>query len=258
MDYLMSEYATIKDVKVGENPLYVVTPRDKKENQKAIIFYHGWASNAFNQILRANIFAAYGYQVILPEGLYHGRRGRLDYDSNEVLKEYMPRVIMKHIEEFPMIHDYVVNELGIAEENIGVGGHSMGAFTAGGLFTFKKSLAVGLLYNGIMDWSWLVDELSEGDDEIPYERQRAFEFLLQMSPSKHKEDIVDRPIILCNGDEDHLVDPDSMKDFYNDIVKDYKNKDLIRYKRYEATSHQMTTFMIFDSLMFMRNELGFK
>ena len=259
MKYLMSDYSDLTKLKIGGVPCYIVTPHKTDGENKTLIFYHGWASNAYNQIFRANIFASYGYQVVIPQAIYHGDRGRLDYDDDMTVRTYLPRVLMKNIEEFPRIHRYVVNNLGTKPENIGIAGHSMGAFTAGGIFTFKKDLKVALLYNSVLNWEWIVRDSTKGEEEISYERERVNEFLLRLNPALHMENLYNRPIVLCNGMEDQIVDHESMENFYNDLVDGYDEdkKDLAYFRIYEATGHQVTTFMINDSLEFMQEKLDF-
>lgn len=139
MTYLKTNYADIKKIIIADKtPAYVIRPKNIEGKLKTIIFYHGWSSCAKNQIFRANILASYGYQVVLPEATFHGERGSLEYDDIEVVKRYMLETIMHNIEESPAIFKYVVEKLDADPKNIAVSGHSMGAITAGGLFTFNK------------------------------------------------------------------------------------------------------------------------
>ena len=252
MDYLVSEFADIKKVLINDKtPAYVVTPKRIEGKLKTIIFYHGWSSSAKNQIFRANILASYGYQVVLPEATFHGERGSLEYDNIEVVKRYILETIMHNIEESPEVFKYVEEELNADPENIAVSGHSMGAITAGGLFTFNKRVKAGLIFNGSLNWKWIVESLIEGEEES-YERMRINDFMLQMDPMIHLNDIKNRPLAMLNGMEDKTVNPKAQEEFYNEAVKEYTEKRKLVFTEYEHTTHQLTTHMLEDGIRFLK------
>ncbi len=56
---------------IGQIPcLKITTDEDLKG---IVIFYHGWTSTKELQSLRGHILAAYGYDVIIPEAINHGK-----------------------------------------------------------------------------------------------------------------------------------------------------------------------------------------
>lgn len=256
MDFLRSDFININLIEIDDVPVYVVRPKGDFEKYKTIIFYHGWGSSAQNQIFRANILASYGYQVILPEARYHGTRGELDYEDKDVFRNRICEVIMHNIEEFPKIHKYVVENLDTDDEHIAVGGHSMGAITASGLFTFKQSLKVAMLFNGVCDWKWIVDEIT-ASGEVSYEMMRINEFMLQMNPKEHLSNLVDREMIMYNGEEDDIISPKAQENFYKEAKEYYLEKDRIRFTKWEATAHQLTTQMLEKAIMTLKEEIKF-
>lgn len=68
-----------KRITVDSVPCLFVEPDDCVRG--TVLFYHGWSSAKELQVLRARILAAYGYAVLVPDALYHGERGSIDYDS---------------------------------------------------------------------------------------------------------------------------------------------------------------------------------
>ena len=257
MDYLVTEYADIKKVLIEDKtPAYVITPKNIEGKLKTIIFYHGWSSAAKNQIFRANILASYGYQVVLPEATYHGERGNLDYNDIEVVKRYILETIMHNIEEAPSIFRYAEENLNADPENIAVSGHSMGAITAGGLFTFNKKLKAAMIFNGSLNWKKVVNALIEGEEDS-YERMRINDFMLQMDPMKHIKDIKDRPIVMLNGKEDDVVHPAMQREFYEKAVEEYSDKEKIMFKEFDLTKHQLTTQMLEEGICFLKEVAKF-
>lgn len=252
MEFLKSDFANYEKIEIKGVPTIIVTPKIERENIKTIVFYHGWSSDNINQVFRANIFANYGYRVVLPCARFHGERGSLDYENEDVVKKYMLETIMHNIEEAPAIFKYINEEL--KSDEIAVGGHSMGAITAGGLYCFKKDLKMAFIYNGMNDWAYLVNEINKNKDiaKTPYEELRINDFFLDMNPVENRDSFKDRPIVLFNGAEDEVVNPEAQENFYREAVEIYTNKNLINFSKFEGTAHQLTTQMIDTSIKFSK------
>ena len=253
MDILESSFADIKKIELENKSLYLIRPKYLKAPYKTVIFYHGWSSSAKNQIFRANILASYGYQVVLPEALNHGERGLLDYTDMNVIKEKFFPTLMNNIKEAPELVDYVKKNLEIDDEHLYVAGHSMGAITAGALFTFNRSIKSALIFNGTLNWKWLVNLVNSlNSKEADYELARINEFMLNMDPMEHINDIKDRPIAMLNGELDNVISAKAEEEFYNKAKAEYSDENLIFFKKYENTYHQLTTQMMEDGIRFLK------
>lgn len=257
MKYLKTNYADIEEIKIDNRPALLITPKDIDVN-KTIVFYHGWSSCKENQIFRANIFASYGYRVILPDAAFHGERNTedLDYEDLDIARKYMLETIMHNIEEAPAIFKYIDENFG---GEIAVGGHSMGAITAGGLYNFKKDLKMAFVFNGMNDWGYLVEAINSGKDKgkLSYNELRINDFFLDMNPMEGAENFKDRPIVLFNGEDDNVVDPKGQENFAKKLEEVYTNKDLIGYQTFEKTSHQLTTQMLEAAIIFSKETANF-
>lgn len=257
MEYLKMNYSNIDKVKIGEVPALIIEPREK--TNKTIIFYHGWGSSMKNQIFRGNIFASYGYRVILPEGRYHGERNdiNLDYEDKSMEAKYILRVIMHNIEEAPSIFNYIEEKY--PESQIAVGGHSMGAITAGGLYAFKKDLKMAFIFNGVNNWQVLVDSVNKIKDQekIEEEEFRINEFFLDMDPMASPEIFKDRAMVLYNGKDDDVIDPRGQESFAREIEKFYSDKKLLDFQIFDMTSHQITTQMLEAAIIFSKERANF-
>lgn len=252
MEYLKMNYSDINRAKIGDVPAIIVEPNLK--TNKTIVFYHGWGSCKENQIFRGNIFASYGYRVILPDARYHGERNDIgiDHTDKDIEAKYILKVIMHNIEEAPSIFKFI--EENYPENEIAVGGHSMGAITAGGLYNFKKDLKMAFIYNGINNWRALVDYLNKikNEEKITENEFRINEFFIDMNPMDSPENFKDRPIVLYNGEDDDTIDPAGQESFAKEIEKFYSDKKLLDFQTFEATSHQVTTQMLEASIMFSK------
>lgn len=251
MDYLVSNIADVTKVSVGDVPALLVRPKEGLEKKGSILFYHGWGSGKESQVFRANIFAAYGYETLIPDARFHGERGSLDYDCEDVARKYMQQTIMHNIEEAPAMFRFMEEQL--QAQKVILAGHSMGAITAGGLFTYKKSVDGAVLYNGCSNWAFLVEEINKyKTGEIPYEELRINDFMLDNNPMDQVEALVNRPLIMLHGAEDNVVNPSAQEDYYRRAREVYTDKERIVYETFEGTTHQVTTQMLERSLYLLQ------
>lgn len=254
MDYLQSNIADVKKIEVGEVPALLVTPKQHFETKGSILFYHGWGSSKEKQVFRANIFAAYGYETLLPDARFHGQRGNLDYEDEDVARKYMLQTILHNIEEAPSLFRYMEEEL--QAKKMILAGHSMGAITAGGLFTYKRSIDGAMLFNGCSNWEFLVEEINRSKEgQIPYEELRINDFMLDNNPMDQVEAVADRLLIMLHGEEDTIVNPEAQREYYEKAKKVYKDPNKIIYETFEATDHQLTTQMLERALILL-HEFG--
>ncbi|MBU5668269.1 alpha/beta hydrolase [Peptoniphilus sp. MSJ-1] len=258
MEYLEIKGAEIKKVEIAGNPALIVEPKTD-EVVNTIVFYHGWGSCKENQIFRANIFASYGYRVILPDAQFHGERiqEEIDYEDEKVSANLLLRVIMHSIEESPSIFNYIKENYPGSE--IAVAGHSMGAITAGGLYGFKKDLKMAFIYNGINNWEAMVKWLNNIRDEksTKYEVFRVDEFFLDMDPMNAGYLFKDRPMVLYNGAEDKVIDPEGQHSFVEKISCEYEKQELLEFKKFEDVPHQISTDMLEESIKFAKEVAKF-
>lgn len=257
MEYLKTNYSDIKKVMIGKVPAVIIEP--KEATNKTLVFYHGWGSDMERQIFRGNIFASYGYRVVLPEARHHGERNveKLDYEDKDVEGKYILKVIMHNIEEAPSIFNYI--EENYPGSEIAVGGHSMGAITAGGLYAFKKDLKMAFIFNGINNWKELVRGVNElkGQDKIDEREFRINEFFLDMNPMNSPEAFKDRPLVLFNGRNDDVINPAGQESFAKEVEKVYEDKKLLNFKLFDMTYHQITTQMLEEAIKFSKDLGGF-
>ncbi len=257
MKYLKNDFFDTDKIKIGSSPCLFIRPKIKADKYKTIIFYHGWSSSADKQAFRGGIFASYGYQVLLPDANYHGERiiEGFDYDKKDLERIYLPKTLMSNIIEAPQIFEGLIKDYKADENEIAVAGHSMGAMTAGCLYSFNKKLKLALLFNGTMNLEPMICEyMKMGENSEEY--LRIYEFLKSIDPIKHIENFPDRPLLMLNGAEDKSINPAWQEAFYTNIKKSYNHKDLIKFEKMDYTPHILTTQMLEEAIRFAR-KVGF-
>ena len=87
---IIEENANIRGI-----PCIRLVPGWKSKPLPTIVFYHGWSSAKENQRFRGFILSNLGYQVIIPDAIYHGERNPIDYDDPNSAAKYFWGVILK-------------------------------------------------------------------------------------------------------------------------------------------------------------------
>ena len=243
-----------KRVVIDEIPCLIYRPKRKIGLYPTVINYHGWSSNKEFQHFKATILASFGYQVIVPDALYHGERGSLNYTEEGKLENYLHKVLLQSIEESDVLLDYAIKKLGAEEQNISVIGHSMGGFTSAGVFLKHPSLKTMVVINGSCAWAKMlnsVDQKQRSKEELSSELQK----LEAMDPYDNLEKFYKRPFLLLHGKEDDTVPIESQRIFF-EKAKSYYGKDQKDIRFYEIPNipHVVTMHMFEQVISWLGRE----
>ena len=255
-DYLFTEHLTEKRETIYDIPIIRFKLKDHKEQIPTIIFYHGWSSNKESQRLRGFILANLGYQVIIPDAIHHGDRNRLEnYDGGNSVKYFWP-TILNNIEEAPKIVEYCINHFNADPRRIGVIGHSMGGFTAAGVFTYNKDIKTSVVLNGSFNWKHSNQILKDvmglnNKNEFQAEEER----INAIDPMNNQELLIDRPILLLHGGHDRVVNIESQKLFYKEVKSKYSDKSRLQLIEYNNLDHFVTTNMMDEAAIWFKKYL---
>lgn len=225
-------------------PSILMRPKNRQEKHPTVIFYHGWTSNKDSQSFRGFILASLGYQVLLPDAIYHGERGRIDYGAKENAGVFW-EVVLKNLEESDYLIDGLVRYYDADERRIALAGHSMGGFTSIGIFAKNKQPRTLIVLNGSGNWQKSNDIFIE---ILGIERTERFNELqirvIELDPFKKLDDLKDRPILILHGEDDSVVDIGPQREFYEALKKRFKRQDLIMMSTYKQLNHYVTTNMM--------------
>lgn len=255
-DYLCVEHLIEEKIFIDNIPVIRFNLKTNKDKIPTIILYHGWSSNKESQRLRGFILANLGYQVIIPDAIHHGDRGRLEsYNAENSVKYFWP-TIFNNIEEAKKIIDYCVKNCNTDANRIGIIGHSMGGFTSAGIFTYNKQIKTAVILNGSFNWKQSNEilkkmiGLEEKDNKSDIEDK-----INTIDPMANMGHIIDRPILLLHGSHDSLVDIESQRIFYKKIKPLYSDKSLIKLIEYNNLNHFVTTNMMEESAIWFKKFL---
>lgn len=238
-------------IQIAGRPVRVCRPETPAD--RAMVFYHGWSSDAEKNMFRAAILAAHGYLVLVPEAVHHGERGTLSYEDPIVVAGHMFAVIDQNAEEFSDLLDWLRTQ-GI--RRVAVTGHSMGGFTAAAVFSRYREPDVCVNMNG----SFSFQNAAEGmiEKAHPEQRARIREALVpwQTDPQNRIESLAHRPILMINGGADDVIDAHWHSDFYERLAE--INGETVTAERIvvDHLGHFVTTNMLEELLRFADKHMG--
>lgn len=230
---------------------YPALSDDSQSPFPTIIYYHGWSSCKDKQRIIAYIFATLGYQVLMPDALYHGERSTFkDYDA--VLGKFILPVIMQNIKEFPILRNYIIDCCHADKNRIAVAGHSMGGYTSAGIFTHNSDVKTAVVFNGACDWQNTMLQLEKNYKGLHIDFDESAQ---KADPGKNIHKIIDRPIFLLHGINDAIVPYNTQKRFYDKIRPMYKNKSKIRFMGVERMNHYISVQMLDEAINWLYTEM---
>lgn len=239
-------------VEIDKIPSLRFRPVNSDHPLPTIIYYHGWSSNKEYQRFKAHIIASYGYQVIVPDCIYHGERNPIDYEKESMLEKYFPEIILNSIKEAPILIDYIKKIKMTDSKKIAIMGTSMGGFISSGIFTKHQIFKTLIVFNGACAWGELLtfDEQKNSDQNWDYQDE-----LVRYNPADNLDQLNNRPILLLHGDSDSLVPIDAQRYFYNKVSGYYEDKDKIELVEVPRMDHYISTGMLEKAIFFNEEHL---
>lgn len=227
-----------------EIPYLKVTPKMIEKDLPTIILYHGWHSSKEFKRFDAMILASFGYPVIVPDALFHGERGSIDYDAPSSLDQYLWKIIFQSIEESDRLISHLHQVYGIKEEQLVVMGSSMGAMTASGVFAKHEKVKGLAAISGLNAWSNAIEVGAMPKCESYAELIARYDLLA------HKEKIAKRPVLLMHGIEDQSIPIQLQRNFYKEVKSE---GDHVQMVEYDQVGHRVSMNMM-QKLMMWLNE----
>ncbi len=253
---LVNNNLDVEKVYVEDIPALVFKPRNTfKGKLPLVLLYHGWSSNKENQVMLASTIALYGSIVLVPDAVNHGERGILDYsDGKNVVEKFWP-TIFTNINESHKLIAYGINVLKADEGRIAVMGHSMGGFTAAGVFMTNTDLKTVINISGSFAYE-KAEELmlsrfpGVSVDEAHKKELRAYDPILKLDMLNK------RPVLMLHGGEDKVVPREGEECFYTEAKSLYKNNPGdFKLVIYEGGNHSITIKMVEELIIWLQEKL---
>lgn len=229
---------------IGEIPSIVLKPLEEMNNYPTVMLYHGWSSNKESQVFRGAMLVSLGYQVIIPDAMHHGERGFLDYTSSEN-SGFFWEVVLKNLEEWKQIKNYSIKNLDADPNRIAVTGHSMGGFTAAGIFAEDPEIKTTVILNGSFNWLKSNEGFKKRRNVKMTEEYKVLEDKVRdKDPAGKIENLLDRSILILHGESDSRVEITPQREMYEKLKSAYTEKENLRMTSYPDLDHFVTTNML--------------
>ncbi|WEV55904.1 alpha/beta fold hydrolase [Ligilactobacillus acidipiscis] len=212
---------SVSEKQVASLPvLEVVDAVSTNEKLPLIVFYHGWTNCKEVVLTQGYELAKRGFRVILPEALYHGVRA-----EGKVTDHFLSfwEVPLKSVQEFTQLINYYREHDLILNDQIGVGGFSMGGITTCMLMAANDEIKAGVVLSGTphpVEFCQQILSALPSDVEIsPAYKKNQLKLLTKYDLSLHPEKIMQRPLHFWHGDADEKV-PCDLTENFGKSVKD--------------------------------------
>ncbi|MBM6619634.1 alpha/beta hydrolase [Bacillus suaedaesalsae] len=223
----------------------VYQPTNKSKEQ-TIIIYHGWGSAIESQHELATILSEQGFQIIVPEIIYHDTRNPLPNPFEiPIMQKYFWNTIFHTINEFNLF----IKEIAIPEEKLILLGSSMGGFIANGIISNHHKIAGLINING--SGSYLTSEnifrINSGRQPLTSAEQKVF---AHYDP-RQKEMNYHTSMLLMHGELDSIVSIEGQQDYYSYITK--QGYEHIHFNTYQEINHTISPEMVDDIVKWLQN-----
>lgn len=238
---------TIKNIPV----LTIVESSKQNDALPVFIYFHGFTSAKEHNLPQAYLLAQKGYRVILPDSALHGERDE-DLTQQDLNFKFWD-IVYQNLKELQDMKDELDRSGLIQDRRIGVGGTSMGGVTTTAALTMYPWIQASTCMMGSpkpLEFAQkLIKDVEMTGMDLPLPQEKIddlYESLEGIDLSLQQEKLNGRPIFFWHGDADPVVPFEHAYDFYNKIVKSYKNPENIRFRREVGRDHKVSRFAILE------------
>jgi len=250
-----NSFSNFSRIELSNIPCLCIKPNINDDIYPTIFLYHGWSSNKEKHRLLASILSQNGYQVIIPDAIFHGERNPLNFESQKALEENIWNVIIQSVKESTDLIREAIEKESANHSRICVMGHSMGGFSASGIFANNSEVKCLVSINGSSAWEKAEEifRLLDGrepasDDDLKETRM--------YDPLRKYNQFNNRSMLLLHGDADTSVPIDSQRYFYKEISPYYSdNPDKLKLIEIPKLNHFITIGMVDEILKWLEENL---
>ncbi|MGC4377830.1 dienelactone hydrolase family protein [Fictibacillus sp. Mic-4] len=230
-------------ISINNIPCLSLKPEPAQEKNTAILLYHGWGSCKENQQFLGKLLTFYGYEVIIPDCVYHGERERpfINFFDPKTMQAYFWEVIIKTVKESKKLIDNL--SCLSKDHKLVVAGSSMGGCIAAGIFaqSYKVEGLINLIGSCAWEESEIIFRKRDGRPKLNGdERKKIREF----DPIHRIDHEKKRPILLLHGANDPIIPIDEQRIYYEQAISIYgKEASNVEFQSFPGVTHVITIGM---------------
>ena len=183
-----------------------------------VVFYHGWQSNKELVLTQARKLARKNLRIVLPDALNHGERHQI---VSHIPSFTFWNSIQGNLAEFELITTHYQQQGLILNQQIGVGGYSMGGMTTGALLTHHPEIKAAAIIMGTPNlnaYAQLVrHHAAIHHTYIPSDLALLTSWLDHYDLNLQPETINHRPLLFWHGTDDERIPYKQSREFFDRI-----------------------------------------
>lgn len=189
-------------------PILEVVPAELKQKAlPCVVFYHGWRSAKELVLTQARKLAAKNKRVILPDAMNHGERAIKAI--SEIPSYTFWQSIQGNLLEFPILENFLKQNDFLLDENISIGGVSMGGITTCALLTkhpeIKKAACLMGTPQPVLYRERVIEQAQKFNRFVPADLRAMTAWLKDYDLSARPEKVAGRPVLFWHGTEDEKI-----------------------------------------------------
>jgi fermentation-respiration switch protein FrsA (DUF1100 family) len=215
---------SIQNTTVGSIPFLMA---EKNENAgkplPLFIFVHGYTSAKEHNLHFAYTLAEKGIRVILPDMLHHGER--IDPNLTKSTDYEFWNIVVQGIQDMGAIIEWAKNNKLVYNDEISVGGTSMGAIiTYGSLVKYPEiSAACALMGTPAHEEfaKWQIERIEKAGYKLPFNEEelaQTYEYLRSFDLTQNKEKLNGRPLFIWHSEIDQVVPFQFAEPYINELT----------------------------------------
>lgn len=242
---------------INEIPILEVVQKDlANQALPLVILYHGWRNRKELMLTHGRKLAAHGFRIVLPDAMHHGERKSAKISSIPSMTFWSS--IQYNIVEFTTILDYFRKHDWLLENQIGIGGYSMGGITTAALLSQHPEIKVAASIMGTPTPSAYVDLMLQmlKQRNFPFSKDLplVLSWIPQIDLSLKPETIAGRPVLFWHGTEDPKIPYKQVADFYERIKNEAFAEQTV-FLTGEQEGHLVTTDLMDEITNFFVSHL---
>lgn len=238
----------IKEKKIKDIPVLVVE-NERLKIGRTVVFFHGFESAKEHNLTFAYLLAQSGYQVILPDAIYHGERNNTL--TSEELSLHFWEIVLQNVSDLKVIKE----ELKL--EEVGVSGTSMGGITTAASLTQYDWIKAAVILMGSPDLeAFALDLITEANKTFKESIDQSLidETLEKIRPynlTNQMEKIGARPILFWHGVEDKLVPITYAEEFVASYQKTFAENQ-VKLLKEKNRGHHLSRYSIVEGVKWFK------
>lgn len=216
----ITEKLTLRGVKGATEPFYIVTPVSASSNNRVLgfVLIHGLQGNIDSMLFIAQLYAAQGYAVLIPEIVNHGERISATHAGFGTDLTSLRADAIESVGDMRRTLDVFAARPQVDNQRIGLVGLSLGSILGSLMTAVDDRIRTAVFNVGGGDWKTLLGQsvitAPDMKTKIAALTPQQIALLDDIDPKNFVGRIAPRPVLMLNGKQDTIIPVASARIFF--------------------------------------------